>query len=396
MALANSDLPRSDSPTLILAQATDAERTATWKLNGQMWRGPLSLPAYLRREQHLAAQDLTRDTGITYWILVDSATPRPVDPEIPRTILASCETLRKRALVATKGTEVEEIISHGIGSVYCNPDFRGKGYASRMMEELGKVMATFQQQGQEKATFTVLYSDIGKKFYAKNGWQPFPSSHISLPPLPARQPGCENLPRTHPLHSKDIASLCKLDEELLRKKITLFTPLGAETRVALIPDAPTMHWHHAREKFAAIEILGRHPDVKGAIIRSHHGEQAWCIWTRTFGHKEEGNILHILRLVAEGEDIDNELLRVSEADTRVSVVAAVLQAAQREADKWGMRDVQIWNPSVLVTMAARRLIPSATVIDRDADSITSLMWYGPATGMGDDVAWVGNEKYGWC
>ena len=151
------DLPLSNSPTLALLHPTPEEKLATWNLNGQSWRGRLSLPAYLRREAHLENQEFTRDGGITFWILVDvTAQPNA------RPILGSCETLRKRALIASEDGQVEEIISHGIGSVFCNPDFRRRGYAQRMIEELGNKLDTWQQTEGKRASFTVLYSDIGK------------------------------------------------------------------------------------------------------------------------------------------------------------------------------------------------------------------------------------------
>ena len=57
---------------------------------------------------------------------------------------------------------MEEVVSHGIGSVFCRPEFRGKGYARRMMVELGGMLDKWQQKEGERAHFTVLYSDIGK------------------------------------------------------------------------------------------------------------------------------------------------------------------------------------------------------------------------------------------
>ena len=151
------NLPPSDSPKLHLVHPTEDEKTATWTANGQVWRGQLSLPAYLRREVHLANQSFTKDGGITFWILVDTSSTAN-----PRTVLASCETLRKRALIAKKGQKVQEVISHGIGSVFCDPEYRGKGYARRMLVELGKMLDTWQQQDGNKVDFTVLFSDIGK------------------------------------------------------------------------------------------------------------------------------------------------------------------------------------------------------------------------------------------
>lgn len=151
-------LPLSTSPSLALVHPTDAEKLATWHLNGQSWRGRLPLETYFRRESVLANQTLTRDGGITFWILVDTSTPT----SSPRKILASCETYRKRALVARGNNKVEEVVSHGIGSVYCNPKLRGRGYAARMMKEIGMKLDTWQQADGKSADFTVLFSDIGK------------------------------------------------------------------------------------------------------------------------------------------------------------------------------------------------------------------------------------------
>lgn len=151
------DLPPSDSPSLRLVHPTEEERFLTWELNGTSWKGPLTLSAYLRREVHLADQPFTRDGGITYWILVDTSSTAS-----PRTILSSCESLRKRVLIAREDGEVKDGISHGIGSVFCDPRFRGMGYAGRMIKELGRMLDTWQQGEKRRTDFTVLYSDIGK------------------------------------------------------------------------------------------------------------------------------------------------------------------------------------------------------------------------------------------
>lgn len=117
----------------------------------------MDLPTYVRRETHLESQAFTKDGGITFWILVDTT----IAPN-ERPILASCESLRKQALIAKGDGQVEDVISHGIGSVFCNPEYRGRGYAQRMINELGKKLDNWQQEEGKRASFTVLYSDIGK------------------------------------------------------------------------------------------------------------------------------------------------------------------------------------------------------------------------------------------
>ena len=155
---AQVSLPSSTSLSLALVQPLAAEKLATWHLNGQVWRGPLSLETYKRKEEFLSNQEFTRNGGMTFWILVDAS----VSPSSARRVLSSCETLKKRALVVRRDGKVDEVVSHGIMSVFCDPELRGRGYAGRMMEEFGKVLHTWQQEDNRKADFTVLFSDIGK------------------------------------------------------------------------------------------------------------------------------------------------------------------------------------------------------------------------------------------
>lgn len=155
-------LPRGDSPTLALVHPTEKEQLIQSKLNGAEWRGALSPAAYLRREITLSQQALTKDGGITYWILVDNTLDNnPLEPSSgTRLPLASCETYRKKALVWRDG-KLQEVVSHGIGSVFCGKHLRKRGYAQRMMTELGKTLQTHQTDENE-CLFTILYSDIGK------------------------------------------------------------------------------------------------------------------------------------------------------------------------------------------------------------------------------------------
>jgi len=387
------NLPPSDSPTLAFLHPTQEEKISTWNLNGSAWKGAMSLPTYLRREAHLENQAFTRDGGITFWILVDT-TAQPND----RPILASCESLRKAALIAREDGQVEEIISHGIGSVFCNTAYRNRGYAQRMITELGTKLDIHMQDEGRRAHFTVLYSDIGKKFYSRMGWEAFQSSHIAFPPLSAPKDNSAPI-KSRPLLAHDLPELCSLDEQWLRKTISQPTS-PSSIRIALIPDIKTMQWHHAREEFAGKEMLNRNPTTKGAYARTPTGEQTWCIWTRTFGSEADGNTLNILRFVIECEQLarpnENDPIVLEPLDqAKVQAAAAVLRAAQIEAAEWDMKDVQIWNPTPLTILAAKEVEPNSQVIHRDEESIASLRWHGVDADR-SKVQWVGNEKYGWC
>jgi len=157
LAVDPADLPSVDSPTVKLLPASEKDTRKASILNGQAWRGPLSMEDYLSREKHLCSQTLSRDGGFTAWVLVDSARP-----ESERTVLAACETIRKRALVRDREGVVRDVVTHGIGSVFCREEYRGRGYAQKMIQDLRDVLENWQQKEGEKASFNVLYSDIGK------------------------------------------------------------------------------------------------------------------------------------------------------------------------------------------------------------------------------------------
>ena len=229
------------------------------------------------------------------------------------------------------------------------------------------------------------------------GWHAFPSSHIALPPN-----GSYGIPtKTRYLLADDLPALCAGDEKRLEKEMAELQSSDSKILVALSPDAKTIQWHHAREEFAGNEMFGRDPELKGAYAKTEEGYQVWCIWTRTFGNDEEGNILHLLRFAIEGDQIARSdekkiIIRDTSNQTRIQAAAAVLRAAQIEAAKWSMKAVQFWNPTPLTILAAQEVEASSQVIHRDEESIASLRWHGVDPQDQSRVEWIGNEKFGWC
>jgi GNAT superfamily N-acetyltransferase len=380
-------LPDAASPSLHLSHPTPSEKTAIWTLNSKNWGAALTLPGYLERETHMATvPSLSQEGGITYWILVEKNSTPDLRP-----ILGSLETIRKRALVARNG-QVKEVITHGIGSVFCNPQYRGKGYASRMLRELGPTLKDWQTnkgvEGREECAFSILYSDIGKKYYAKHGWLPFPSKHISFPSysLPptlngATANGHVNGTDTNSaarLVDADIESLCALDEKYIRRDLA--REKDGKTHVALIPDYANMQWHHIREDFLTSRLFSKSPKTRGAIA-GDPGNRVWAIWTRSYygpvDQAESANTLHILRLVVEDE---SQILRNTE------YLKEIVKIAQKEAADWKCKGVELWNPTDMVRELVSKTNLEHSQLEREEESIPSLMWYGE--GNAEDVVWV--------
>jgi hypothetical protein len=238
-------------------------------------------------------------------------------------------------------------------------------------------------------------------FYARHGWKPHPAAHITIPADFRPPPG--SLPRARALLAADLPALCLADEAQLRMSLERAASSLPRSAFALIPDIQTMRWHHAREEFVGRELLGRVPQIKGAIV---YGDgdggtglgRVWCYWTRMWynedARRREGNTLHVLRLVERrrGGDWELDPLGDDERSRVAPRIAALLAVARREAGEWNLEGVEVWNPNAATVEAARMLHEPAEVCHRDEESIPSLRWKASA----DDVLWLGNEKFGWC
>lgn len=207
-----------------------------------------------------------------------------------------------------------------------------------------------------------------------------------------------DLPAARPLYAEDLPELCKLDEALIKKSLES-RPKGSKTAVVLIPDLETVQWHHAREEFVGQEVHGRVPKIKGAIVGDEVGKRVWCYWTRVWYNEDasivKGNTMHILRLVVEDDVLGSE--NMGKDCGHAAAIAALLAMAQREAEEWKTEHVEIWSPSASALAGAQVLDKSAQVVDRDAESIASLLWYPEHEGLAaDQIDWISNEKYAWC
>ncbi|KAL8415250.1 hypothetical protein RB594_006190 [Gaeumannomyces avenae] len=417
----SEDLPSASEPFLVLAHPTDSELKRIWTMTHGPWGPALSLDEYIEREAYLYTIPGSKDGLQSSWILTDGRLPPDARP-----ILSSCDTYRKHAMVSypppapgQAATAATDVVAHGIGAVFTDPEFRGQGYASRMMREVGEALRSYQASenhngqlvtnGDEKAAqagalFSVLYSDIGKKFYSKLGWLPAESTHVTWMPAPegaaddaAAAAALDEAVR--PLGRGELAELCAADERLLRARLAETAGQTGKAAVALTPTHDALTWHLDREDFMCSRVFpdGRTPAVRGAVYTCPtSGLRLWTVWARNYYgglQKAEGNTLYLLRVVVEeGEEEDAD---GTPAGSLARGFAGVLALARREAALWRVRDVQLWNPAG----AVRRLVEACGVpcewVAREEDSIASLMWYGEG-GAGRAVEWVANDKFAWC
>ncbi|KAJ4367400.1 hypothetical protein N0V83_006982 [Neocucurbitaria cava] len=423
----NKTLPDPHSPDLILSHPTSNEHITIWTSTSALWADSLTtLPLYIKESQRLATAPLARDGGLTTWILVDGN--RPADQ---REILSSCETFRKRALTSDVEGNVVENIVHGVASVFCPEEYRGHGYGSRMMRELAKVLSSWQTGGDgggKRCIGSILYSDIGKSYYAKLGWHADKSNtHVEFSP-------CAH-PRSalmiKDVRVTDLEALCKRDETLLRKLMARpasTTCTDARLRMTIIPDVEHMGWHLAKENFACEHLFsGVVPQAKGAIAGDVVGSQVWAIWTHRYysrpphhgggdcvdssSQQQTNNVLYILRLVMEADETASRL--PSDATKtflepagngekyaqQMGYLKAVLQAAAAEAREWKLDVVKLWDPTPLVRGMLMKMGDLGCVeVEREDEGIACGLWYdeqGEVLGGEEGMVWVNNEHYAW-
>ena len=181
-----------------------------WELTAEAWSDALTLPLYLEESNYLTAVPLAKNGGMTNWILTDNC------PADQRPILSSCETIRKRAFLKTVDGELTENIVHGIASVFCDPAYRGRGYATRLLKELSQTLPTWQSEAKNPCIGSILYSDIGRNFYAQRGWHPsVNNSHVEFAPsATALVPSF-----IKPLRSKNLAQKCQKNETMIQRSL---------------------------------------------------------------------------------------------------------------------------------------------------------------------------------
>ena len=201
---------------------------------------------------------------MTLWVLVDKNTTPDKRP-----ILCSCKTSRKHTLIGDTEGNATKVILHGVASLFCDPEYRGRGYARRMMRELAEVIQTWQTES-TKCVGSVLYSDTGKTYHAELGWHPLPhNTTISFHSLVASEPLV-----ARKVLDGDLDHLCKEDELVIRKAMA--DRSKAKRTMMVLPDQDHMRWHHRKAEFACEKLFGKQHKIKEAIA-GQPGSRVWVI-----------------------------------------------------------------------------------------------------------------------
>ncbi|KAI1265838.1 hypothetical protein F5Y18DRAFT_29604 [Xylariaceae sp. FL1019] len=390
-----NSIPSSDDEHLHLTHPTDDEIVKIWTNTFTSWKDHYeTLSEYSEESQYLTSVPLAENGGMTTWILVDKTLSAN-----QRQILCSCESIFKRVLISDEEGNIEEGVIHGIASVFCADEYRGRGYATRHMREISKTLRYWQAQPGRKVIGSVLYSDIGKSFYAKLGWKPNDTnSHVEFSSIRSPKPDT-----ARDVLEEELAALCEEDEKLIHEAMA--APIARTlNRLVILPDLDHMLWHIRKADYATKHLFGKVPHAKGAIA-GQPGKRVWAIWTHRYYGRHDAeltdNVLYILRLVVEGDPSANQPRSDSKCkysnlpEEQATSLEDVLRAAQSEAAEWHLDKVKLWDPSPCVYEAISTGTIPHTVVEREESSIASFMWYDEDENETAPIV-INNEHYAWC
>ena len=251
---------------------------------------------------------------------------------------------------------MEEVPVIGIASVFAPPQNRGKGYAGSMMQLLSKRIPELTGG----RGFSVLYSDVGPKFYAQNGgWMPTDAFEIVLPTTTA----FVDTLHVEALNLIQAEDCIDKDVQFLKNE---FVGTADSTFVQMIPQHSELEWATIRDREATQHLNLPISESVGAKFSSSDG-WGYIIWFKEY--KESS--LTILRLREPSND---------------GGLRGLFQAAVEEAKRSGLSQVTIWGPSPR--------IEKVTGIERATrkTAIPALLYIGEEK----DVIWRSIEKLGWC
>ena len=306
--------------------------------NFEEWGKPLNLEQYLEREEFLLASEFSSSSH-ELWVY-----------EIDGQIVSACESYKSRSFANIEG----ELISgdcYRIGSVFTPSEFRKKGYASQMMKGLHKALMDRQD-----SIASVLYSDVGPKFYDKCGWPVIESKSLMM---------------SGKIEREGIAKLTNLEDlrPLIESELHLMKQELDQNSFVIIPTYENTEWFHTRSQFYA-KLNSKTVDYCGAV----NGNGDWISWWHDFNEKK----LVILNLRANSQ----------------SSIESLLSSAMVETENWGFNSLEIWDPSSTVQKVAPIIANSIQIIDRE-ESLSCLAFWGTGREL-KPVKWIHNEKYAWC
>lgn len=139
---------------------------------------------------------------------------------------------------------------------------------------------------------------------------------------------------TRLLTSEDIPGLCARDIDGIKISFGNHLVGPDETHMAILPTADIIGWQHDRAGFIGLKARGKAPQSLGSICES---VDTWIYWYHDFRAREL--MIQRARIPADHTQIHEEAL------------ASLLLDALKEARKWDLPRVVLWDPNSFLLRA---------------------------------------------
>ncbi|KZO91145.1 hypothetical protein CALVIDRAFT_367691 [Calocera viscosa TUFC12733] len=358
-----------------LVRANREQTIESRKRNFHEWNRGLNIDQYLKLHDDLDIYEHAADAKLNTWVLVDRNDPSSLN------YLCACETYRRTGLVATSGG-VKEVTAYAVASVYTPVVNRKQGYARQMLRLLHHVIGIKgglpefpaewgsppSSEGFGDGKFSILYSDVGPKFYTTCGPTPSAPGWIVQNPyevvwtLEGHTDGDQS--RVKLLKDTDLEDVLAKDAALIKKEM-----VGATGPcVSFTANNGVNNYLVQRSIFRTVLTNGRRADAWGAVLPEHERQPfSFLTWT------PDPLDFTITRLRADPESLP------------VLIAAAKKIAAERKAVEivaWAVPEGLQEACKVLGGVQRTRTnhLPSVHVYDAD----------------GEKFEWIHNEKFSWC
>ncbi|KAI9593292.1 hypothetical protein BDF19DRAFT_449168 [Syncephalis fuscata] len=363
----------------ILRRANPAQIRVSWENVVQQWGQGVTREQFLEREQLLSQQPGFSGDKMGIWLLVPASDPETLEP------LAQCETFDRSGVLAIPGDNgasptVKEVRCWSIAGVFTSEKFRHRGYASELM-------ALLRQKAEETGiVLSTLVSDVGPHFYARFGWQVYPSLEIAFPATTPAITKMLDQSNVIELFENDFAKFAAAEaSEMQAKAIALIKQSDDQRPVAFItPSEANYKWHWARTSFyAQISNMSPVPKVVGAAVNDPAVDPArnHIIWS----HDVPKKTTRVLRFCCETLEIGQLLIA----------------AAQREAHHLNLDQVILWlSEEDSQETSVLRQLPCGQVSERDG-CLPSMAWFDDPSALQLDATtklkprWIACERYTW-
>ncbi|QPG76163.1 hypothetical protein FOA43_003549 [Brettanomyces nanus] len=244
------------------------EHTSDWEIlrycqsrNYPTWGQPFTLTDYQEREEinykHELC-DIMRDyskkkKGVYYWIMRDSEADieRSSNPKF-QNIVSACEILVRDSYFVDASsndkTDIQECLSAVIGSVFTFPEYRSRGYATKMLKLLVDKMKILLGNPYD---FSFLYSEVGE-FYSKFGFKSY------YEPLCVIQVGSHRTKVSYKYTelTTDFHAQMELYDERLKRLMKKHAQKENKLVVSLKPEQNIIEWFLNRSRFSARALKG--------------------------------------------------------------------------------------------------------------------------------------------